>query len=289
MSKRFTESNKWQDPWFRKLSPTAKLLWLYLCDQCDVAGFWEIDWERAAFETGCEAKSLKTAMEELGNRYESLGRFIWLPKFVRFQRNFPLNPNVPAHKGIIKILEERQNLSENVKRTLRGQDLLNPYERVSQGLGKGIGKGLVINILENTDNKNTSIRKNTDIRNTYRGSIKKKKINTGYTEDFETYWSIFKDLGRAQAKPLTFEHWCATLKGRDGPTGHEPVAAETIIKAARNYADWCKKEGVERRYIMQASSFVGPKKRGWESYLEPVPDKSEEYDRKLRAWMNGES
>jgi len=50
MSKRFTDSTKWASkPWFRKLSPNAKLLWLYICDTCDVAGVIDLDLEMASF------------------------------------------------------------------------------------------------------------------------------------------------------------------------------------------------------------------------------------------------
>jgi len=69
MPKRFTDSEKWKDPWFRKLSTTGKLLFLYLCDQCDIAGFWEIDLDRAAFDIGYPQKSLEGALQELARSY----------------------------------------------------------------------------------------------------------------------------------------------------------------------------------------------------------------------------
>ena len=52
MAKRYTESNKWKNSWFRKLHPKYKLFWVYMLDQCDHAGLWEVDVELAAFQMG---------------------------------------------------------------------------------------------------------------------------------------------------------------------------------------------------------------------------------------------
>jgi len=49
MPKRFTETTKWEDPWYRKLSSKHKSLWHYICDKCDNAGVWKIDYEMASF------------------------------------------------------------------------------------------------------------------------------------------------------------------------------------------------------------------------------------------------
>jgi hypothetical protein len=52
MSKRFTSSSKWNDPWYRKLPTKYKFFWQYVCDQCDNAGVWKVDFEAASFHTG---------------------------------------------------------------------------------------------------------------------------------------------------------------------------------------------------------------------------------------------
>lgn len=51
-SKRFTDSGKWKDSWFRKLPVKAKLVWIYLCDECDYTGVWKADYELASFQLG---------------------------------------------------------------------------------------------------------------------------------------------------------------------------------------------------------------------------------------------
>jgi len=45
MGIRFTETEKWADKLFRKWKPETKLLFLFIVDNCDCAGFWEIDLE----------------------------------------------------------------------------------------------------------------------------------------------------------------------------------------------------------------------------------------------------
>lgn len=59
MSKRFTDSKKWRNEWFRKLTPEAKLTWIYLCDECEFHGVMKIDYGLASFQLGFEVNSIK--------------------------------------------------------------------------------------------------------------------------------------------------------------------------------------------------------------------------------------
>lgn len=52
MAKKFTDPNKWRNKWFRTLSSQAKLVWIYLCDECDGAGVIKPDFELAIFQVG---------------------------------------------------------------------------------------------------------------------------------------------------------------------------------------------------------------------------------------------
>ena len=104
--KRFTDSDKWRDPWFRQLTPSGKVFYLFLCDNCDNAGVWERDDERFKWESGI-AVEVDAHIEELGDRVEILdnGRIL-LPKFVLFQQGGPLSEAKPPHRQIIKMLEK---------------------------------------------------------------------------------------------------------------------------------------------------------------------------------------
>lgn len=99
--KRFTETTKWADPWYRRLSAGSKLLWGYLTDNCNSIGLIELDFESAEFHIGLEIEEKHLA--ELGDRIQRLpnGK-IFIPKFIGFQYGV-LSDSCPAHKPVIKL------------------------------------------------------------------------------------------------------------------------------------------------------------------------------------------
>jgi hypothetical protein len=50
MAKRFTDSKKWRNEWFRTLPLKAKLAWVYLCDECESHGVIKMDYGLASFQ-----------------------------------------------------------------------------------------------------------------------------------------------------------------------------------------------------------------------------------------------
>lgn len=123
MPKRFTVTEKWNDPWFRTRSPDAKLLWGYLCDVCDIAGIWEIDLGRAAFDTGLSESRVQGAFKEVARGYERNGRYIWIRNFLKHQGNLPLNSKNMAHIGIRRRLVEYKDLSPLILAILNGKQI----------------------------------------------------------------------------------------------------------------------------------------------------------------------
>lgn len=98
--KRFTETGKWMDPWFRRLSPAAKLLWQYLCDNCDRIGVADLDYRLVSMDFGLPVTGENLA--ELGDRVQELdGGKVFIPKFIRFQYG-QLSAECPAHKKVIQ-------------------------------------------------------------------------------------------------------------------------------------------------------------------------------------------
>lgn len=118
--KRFTETEKWRDPWFRRLPHTLKLGYLYLLDSVDNAGVWDPDFDAADFCIGSPV-SWTELMTAMGDRLEVLPNGKWhVTKFVGYQYG-PLSEACKPHAQVIRMLGHH-----GIK------------DRVSKGYPKGI-------------------------------------------------------------------------------------------------------------------------------------------------------
>lgn len=72
MAKRFTDSQKWRNQWFRTLPLKAKIVWVYLCDECDFAGIWKADFDLASFQVGFDF-DLNDLVEWFGSKVHAFG------------------------------------------------------------------------------------------------------------------------------------------------------------------------------------------------------------------------
>jgi hypothetical protein len=106
MAKRFTDTEKWDDPWFTELPDRIKLFWIYICDKADLAGVWKVHKRLAEASLGgpvdlAEALALfgpkRIQVMAGGERWRVL-------KFVEFQYGKISSKN-PLHKAVSKILE----------------------------------------------------------------------------------------------------------------------------------------------------------------------------------------
>lgn len=105
MAKRFTDTTKWRKGLLRGLEPKYKLLWLYLCDECDNAGIWEVELDVAALRLGFEYDEEDTLAAFGGKIVAFDGGEKWfIPSFIEFQY-VALNPENKAHKPVIKAIE----------------------------------------------------------------------------------------------------------------------------------------------------------------------------------------
>ena len=124
--KRFTETQKWEDPWFRKLKPEMKLLWQWLLDRCDNAGVIEPDIELASFQIGYQYPM--DTLSEFSERVIQLdcGKH-FIPKFIQFQYG-QLSKDCKAHKPIFMSLQ-KHSLNESMIGYPKGINTLQEKEK----------------------------------------------------------------------------------------------------------------------------------------------------------------
>jgi hypothetical protein len=139
--KRFTETQKWDDPWFRSLPGAHKLVFLYLLDRCNNAGFWEEDLDGMAFHTKIEPHALEGALKGLARGLQGASGWYWVKNFLRHQKNDCLNPDNPAHRQIIALLLDQSERFPESKSLLPEGACKGLTSPIGIGKGKGRGKG----------------------------------------------------------------------------------------------------------------------------------------------------
>jgi len=137
MARRFTSTEKWQDPWFCGLTNEAKLLFLYLCDNCSIAGFYEKNPKIMLLHI--PGINIDETLHALEKSVVTVGDWCFVKNFVKHQKNTPLNPTNRCHGAILKELA----LKAPIFGGFYGNELspfLAPRKPLARGLG--IGKGI---------------------------------------------------------------------------------------------------------------------------------------------------
>lgn len=123
MAKRFTDSEKWNDPWFRRLSPELKCFWSFVLDRCDAAGVWKVDMDLASFNIG-RPLTEEEVLKAMPGRFRKLDtERWWVTKFIPFQYG-ELNEACRPHAAVLRSLKEHGLFKEYSKgiHTLKDKD-----------------------------------------------------------------------------------------------------------------------------------------------------------------------
>ena len=106
MAKRFTDTDKWKKPFIKSLPAEYKLFWLYLTDDINHAGIWEVDKEIAEIRIGTKI-SLDKALGLFAEKVVAFdnGTKWFIPDFIKFQYG-ELNNKSKVHLSVIKLLEK---------------------------------------------------------------------------------------------------------------------------------------------------------------------------------------
>ena len=111
MSKRFTDTDKWDDPWYMELPVKYKLFWVFMLDNCSPAGIYKINIRLASFQIGepFEESEIKRVFAE---RIFEIAPGKWfVKKFIKYQYG-TLSENCKPHQPIIKELRNYENIED---------------------------------------------------------------------------------------------------------------------------------------------------------------------------------
>ena len=116
MPKRYTDTDKWKKIWFRKLKNDHKVFWMYVLDQCDHAGIWEVDFELASyFCNGIKESEIRETFVKQYHEFDD-GKRWFIKDFIEFQYR-GLDESNRVHNSVINILK-RHGLYKGLIRPL---------------------------------------------------------------------------------------------------------------------------------------------------------------------------
>ena len=124
MSKRFMDTDLWNQSWYIELSAESKNIWAYLERMCDCAGILKIEIPEMKRKIGCTEISISTFLKEVNRDFDSdIGKTvvrnrvmyipnkskIWITGFISFQYEkgtSGVNAAIPAIKGALNRLRD---------------------------------------------------------------------------------------------------------------------------------------------------------------------------------------
>lgn len=155
MAYKISDNKKWIDKRFRKLTKDEKLLYMYLWDVCNEAGFYKLnDIERDCFLMGINEDEFQNALKGLCTPKEGVDNhlkrgfivvdgWLWIEHYLQHnQRDFGDTKN-NAHKPIYKILELHLDRFINEIEFKKFIEHITPWQGVWKGPcnGNGLGNG----------------------------------------------------------------------------------------------------------------------------------------------------
>lgn len=196
--RRFTETSKWDDEDFLSLPPIHKLVFLFMYDKCDNAGFFTVSPTLHPMLLGITKDEYLGAIEGLmrgclGANEKSGSKKVFILDFLHNQRNIPLNPKNNAHRQIVELI--RSNSKEFDLNTITGhlgaiEGLTSPtgivkvkVEVEEGGEGGNRNSNLVSRVIDVLNEVTDS-----NFRHSTKSNVKfiQARINEGYTfEDFK--------------------------------------------------------------------------------------------------------
>ena len=109
MSSVFSAAEKWDEPWYGILSIQAKVLYDYLYDTADIAGFKPQNFPIWSAYTGLTESEIEKALDELKEVVIIENGLAWLKDHLKFNRNVNINVQNNAMAKIRKTYVANKN------------------------------------------------------------------------------------------------------------------------------------------------------------------------------------
>lgn len=228
MAKRFTGTDKWSKAWFCALNNDEKVIWMYILDKCDHAGFFNKNYTLASFETKCAVND-----EVLNKIFQHKIIHIneqkcWIRSFVSYQYG-SLNDNVKAHKSVLTLLKKYENhIKEN-------KQLANTYVTVAKQLPNSC-----LTVQDKDKDKDKDQEK---------GGVGGKNIKL----DFNALYNYYP---RKQGKSRGFQKCRVEIK--------TPSDYELLKIAIARYKDHVEKASMDPKFVKHFSTFMSE----WRDWLD---------------------
>ena len=122
MPKRYTDTDKWKKIWFRKLKNDHKVFWMYVLDQCDHAGIWEVDFELTSyFCNGIKESEIRDTFVKQYHEFDD-GKRWFIKDFIEFQYR-GLDESNRVHNSVINILKRHGLYKVHIRPLYEAKDI----------------------------------------------------------------------------------------------------------------------------------------------------------------------
>jgi len=236
MTKRYTETEKWNSVFFQELSVEYKLIWFYLIENCDYSGIWKINLRNLEYFTGIKTSIFKIK-KNFNNKILIKNEILFIPSFIEQQGNFPLNIKNNAHNGIYKklkkhnlidskfqiILKNESICSENIgekvtkkihkKTTRKDFDLEVLYKIYPKKEGKTKGLQKCKSIIKNESDYNSILNA---IEN-YSKKCNDEETEKKFIKQFSTFMNCWEDYSEYKSDKMTEQEIEDFMLGKDQP------------------------------------------------------------------------
>lgn len=207
--KRFTDSNKWLDPWFRCLSSQAKMLWLYILDHCDNVGIVEIYPQLVSNDCGIKCNADTVA--ELGDRVQHIsGNKYLIGKFISFQYG-KLSPSCRPHEKILDAIDSNGLIQV-------GKSYVYPVSQKDKGMDTLSSKGMdTLQEQEEEKDKEKEQDKDKDTLSANKAKATREELeqfcreNGLFPRDAEYLWARWESNGWVNGK-TKIKDWRMTVR-----------------------------------------------------------------------------